>query len=85
MTEVDLSAGDDVKVAAGSPIEDEDGKRQGVVMFPPGTEALVVNRNGTGNTVTPSTTSSHALLISTAIGCLVRREAHDSCNRVHSW
>jgi YD repeat-containing protein len=50
VTEVDLSSGDDVKVAAGSPTEDEDGKRQGVLMFPPDTEALIVNRNGTGNT-----------------------------------
>ena len=51
VTEIDLSSGDDVKVAAGSPTEDEDGKRQGVLMFPPDTEALIVNRNGTGNTV----------------------------------
>ena len=51
MTQVDLSSGDDIKVAAGSTTEDEDGKRQGVLMFSPGTEALVISRNGTGNTV----------------------------------
>lgn len=51
VTEVDLTEGDDFKVAAGSRVEDDSGSRQGVIMFPPNTEAVVMSANGTQNEV----------------------------------
>eukprot|EP00118_Oscarella_pearsei_P008644 m.45749 g.45749 ORF g.45749 m.45749 type:complete len:2670 (+) comp33632_c0_seq3:67-8076(+) len=49
-TEVDLSEGDDVKVASGSRVEDDSGSRQGRLMFPPNTQAMVLSTNGSENT-----------------------------------
>jgi YD repeat-containing protein len=48
-TEVDLTQGKDVKVAEGSRVVDDSGSRQGILMFPPNTEATVVTVNGTQN------------------------------------
>lgn len=49
---MDLADGsDDLKVAAGSRVEDDSGSRQGVLMFPPNTEATIVTVNGTQNNV----------------------------------
>jgi hypothetical protein len=50
VTEVDLSSSDNkIKVASGSKVVDESGERQGVIMFPPNTEAVVLGMNGTSN------------------------------------
>ena len=38
-----------VEVAEGNEVEDEDGKRKGVVMFFPGTTTTVVSNNGSEN------------------------------------
>ena len=43
--------GNDIKVAEGSRVVDDSGSRQGILMFPPNTEATIVTVNGTQNQV----------------------------------
>ncbi|XP_070561911.1 teneurin-3-like [Ptychodera flava] len=48
VTVIDLES-DEIQVAEGSVVEDAAGKRKGVIMFHPGTEATIVSNNGTDN------------------------------------
>ncbi|XP_070560322.1 teneurin-3-like [Ptychodera flava] len=48
VTKIDLDS-DKIQIAEGSESEDAAGKRKGVIMFHPGTEATVVSYNGTDN------------------------------------